>query len=178
MIPTATITVADFAADNLAALLGPPPAGSSLEAADQWAAGVAQAAIMAKNHNITGPGTVRFEATGPAGTVVIRTAKMSVAQPIETERVRATAAARGAAERARARKVVQTAPSIAKTVGQAVKTAAAVVQSVSKVVGAAAAGKAAVTKPTAVQPTTATAALNAANRPGPSSAQPTTPARR
>lgn len=162
MIPSATITVQDFAAVDLAAELGAAPAGSSPEAVDQWAAGVAQAAALAKAHKLTGPGTVTFEATGPAGTVLVKARSAAIAQPLETARVAETQAARLAADRAKARKVVHAVPSIVKAAAtSAVKAAAVVVKGVSTVVGV---------KPAPAAP------LNAANRP--SQSPPQNPVRR
>lgn len=163
MIPQATITVSDFASADLVSELGGPPPGSSPDAIDQWAAGVAQAAELAKAHKLRGPGTVTFEPTGAAGSVTLKNHDSSIGQPIETARVAETQAVRLAADRAKARKVVHAVPSVAKTVAGAARAAAgAVAKGVSTVVGG--------QRPAP--------GLNAANRPQGSPNPPQNPIRR
>ncbi len=168
MLPTATITVSDFASPDLATALGLPPAGSSPDVIDQWAAAVAQVSELAKTYKMTGPGVVVFESKGKDGEVHLKAGKIVLAQPLETARVAQSQAARAAAARANARKVVRAVPSIAKAAmsGAVAAGAAAVVKGVSTVVGAAARPK-----PAAAPP------MNAANRP-PSGPPSPPPARR
>lgn len=159
MLPNATITVTDFASPDLATALGLPPSGSAPEAVDEWAAAVAQAVVLAKLHSASGPGTVRFASTATGGEIVLKAGKIAVAQPIESARVAKNKADRVAADRAKARKVIQAVPSIVKAavVNTAAKATTAVAKGISNVVG-----------------TKSAAPLNAANRP-PQTATPATP---